>query len=177
MSSGSATAETRDAALSPESSVERRQRLRLAARRGVELCRAGDWATGVEMLSRVAEVDADWEPGLAGSYLGYGLASVRGEVDEGLSYCWAAVRREVWEADNHLNLARTYLLRREKKLAVAAIELGLSIDPRHSGLQSLRKRLGIRRKPVLGFLPRGHSLNVALGRLRKKLSPAVPAKP
>ena len=43
---------------------------------------------------------------------------------------------------------------------------GLKIDPHHPGLLVMRKELGIRSRPVLPFLDRGHALNQFLGRIR-----------
>ena len=107
---------------------------------------------------------------MADSYLGYGLAVEGGQYEDGLRRCRAAVRRELWEPETWLNLARTYLLRREKRSAVQAIEQGLEIDPDQAELLALQRRLGVRRRPVLGFLDRGHPLNVALGKMRHGFS-------
>ena len=66
-----------------------------------------------------------------------------------------------------VNLAKAYLVARNKRAAVHALRRALNrsrgVDPR---AQAELAALGIRRTPVLGFLPRGFFLNAWLGRLR-----------
>ena len=47
-----------------------------------------------------------------------------------------------------------------------AIRNGLERNPTHARLLALQQKLGVRDEPPLAFLPRGHALNVLLGRLR-----------
>lgn len=138
------------------------------ARRGIELCRQGDWQGGVVLLARVAEEkDPGAElPGRFYSYLGYGIARYERRVREGLALCEHAVKREFYQPDNYLNLARTYLLANQRRKAIDAVIAGRQVDRRHRGLARLHRELGIRRPAVLPFLDREHLINRLLGRLR-----------
>ena len=73
---------------------------------------------------------------------------------------------EFYEPENWLNLAWTCVLARDRRRANEAILRGLAMDSRHAGLRELAQRLGLRRPPVISFLPRGHALNATLGRWR-----------
>lgn len=133
--------------------------------RGIALCRSGEWDRGVDLLARRAA-----EGGRLSShgygFLGYGLASRRRQVREGLKLCNHAVKLEFYQPDNLLNLARTQLLAGDRRGATASMRRGLAIDRDHAGLLALAEEIGARRAPVLGFLARGNPLNVLLGRIR-----------
>lgn len=139
--------------------------------RGIDSCRRGDWNEGLRELGRLTEGGQapDGLPGVFYSYLGYGLALVDRKVREGIKLCRHSVKVGLFEPDNYLNLARTYLLARDRSGAVRAVRDGLRIDPHNAALRRLRKELGVRRPPVLRFLSRGNPLNQALGRLRHML--------
>lgn len=133
--------------------------------RGISLCRAGEWDRGVDLLAR--QVNSGGRLSSQGySYLGYGMALRRRQIREGLKLCEQAVKREFYQPDNLLNLARTQLLAGNRRAAAASMRRGLALDRGHRGLVALAKDLGIRRQPVLKFLARGNPLNVLLGRLR-----------
>jgi tetratricopeptide (TPR) repeat protein len=137
-------------------------------RRGVECCRRGDWNEGLRCLGKVAENDEKPEglPGLFYSYLGYGIALRDKRVRDGLKLCRHSIEVEFYQAENYVNLARTYLLARDRKGAVKTVRAGLKIDRNNQALIAMYKDLGIRSRPVLSFLDRSHPINVFLGRLR-----------
>lgn len=135
-------------------------------RRGIDCCRRGDWNEGLRHLGQIAEKGDTGLPGVYYSYLGYGIALREKRVREGLQLCRHSVKVEFYQADNYHNLARTYVLARQRSAAVRTVLDGLKIDPHHPGLLVIRKELGIRSRPVLPFLDRGHALNQFLGRLR-----------
>lgn len=135
-------------------------------RRGIDCCRRGDWNEGLRHLGQIAERGDTGLPGIYYSYLGYGIALREKRVREGLQLCRHSVKVEFYQADNYHNLARTYLLARQRSAAVRTVMDGLKIDPHHLGLLVVQKELGIRGRPVLPFLDRGHVLNQLLGRLR-----------
>ncbi len=60
-----------------------------------------------------------------------------------------------------------------RRRAVLAVQRGLSIDPGNRELRRLRDLMGSRRKPVVDFLARDHSVNKWLG----KLTYSRPVKP
>ena len=152
----------------------RRERLLQTARRGIERCRRGDWEEGVADLNLVATSHTQGQrlPLLVDSYLGFGMASLEGKHNEGLSMCLQAVAAEFWEPDNYLNLARLYLLLKQRKLAVKALEQGLEVHPEDENLLALRKKFGLRQAAALSFLPRAHPVNRFFGRLRHALGVA-----
>ena len=157
---------------SAEATAKRRELLQHLGELGIALCRRGDWVGGIAQLLRLQQTSGthEWTPGVASSYLGYGLASRKKKYEEGLRHCEEAVRREVWEPETYLNLARTYLLRKELKRAVWALDRGLAMDPDHEEILSLRRKLGRRRKLTFPFLPRGHFLNRLVGGIRHNLA-------
>jgi hypothetical protein len=138
-------------------------------RRGVELCRAGEWDRGLAYLGRIAEADRARElPGVFYSYLGYGIAFRQKRVQEGLKLCRHAVKVQFYEPENYVNLTRTLLLAgaAERPAAVRAVLDGLKVDRNNEELLALYRELGIRGLPVLPFLSRSNPLNQLLGRVR-----------
>jgi tetratricopeptide (TPR) repeat protein len=151
-------------------STELRESAWKSAALGIELCRRGLWKGGITQLRLLEANKSDGQaiPGLALSYFGYGIASVEGRIQEGVRYCRAAVDREIWRAENHLNLARTYLLAGRVKPAVEALDYGLGLEPTHPAILDLRIRLGVRKRPTFPFLDRSHPLNRIAGRIRHR---------
>jgi len=147
---------------------------RAIAEAAIELCRAGDWSRGMAILSDLVKERglSDTVPGVAYSYLGYGIARYQRQVKEGIRLCEHAVKTQFYHADNHLNLARVYLLSKNRKGATSALAQGLALDPRHEGLRALKSEMGYRKKPVLGFLKRENPINRTLGRLRHSMKAA-----
>jgi len=136
--------------------------------RGIDLCRQGEWRQGLDLLRQAADAkDAGAEmPGLFYSYLGFGIARFDRRVREGLALCEHAVKKEFYQPENYLNLARTYLLANQRRKAIDAVIAGRRIDRAHPGLAALHRELGLRRRPVLPFLGRTHFLTRLLGRMR-----------
>lgn len=120
-------------------------------------------------LGWVAEQDhGDVElPGAFYSYLGYGIAHLDKKYREGLKLCQHAVKMQVYEPDNFMNLARAYLLTRNRDKAHQAVLRGLALDAEHAGLRRVWRELGIRKKPVISFLHRDNPLNQTLGKMRR----------
>jgi len=135
---------------------------------GLRLCRHGDWRRGLPILNTVIEQRGPGQdvPGIVYSYLGFGVARYQSKVHDGIRLCEHAIKLQFYEADNHWNLARIRHLAGDRLSAVRAIERGLKLDPVHEGLLELRKEVGVRRPPVIGFLRRRHPVNVLLGRVR-----------
>lgn len=154
------------------------------ALRGIDQCRRGDWDGGLSHLAKAAaSAERGSLPGLVFSFLGYGLALREGRIDEGLALCRHALRLQLFEPENHLNLARTQLLGDDRSGAYRTVREGLRVDRNDKQLQALRKQLGVRRKPALSFLARTHPINRLLGRLRHAIASifrpdeAAPATP
>ncbi len=100
----------------------------------------------------------------------YGLCLIRlGNREEGFNKCVVAAETELNNPEVFLYLAKAAILMRRRKMALRAISQGLVIEPTHMELKLLRKGMGVRRKPILGFLSRNNILNVLFGKLRYKL--------
>jgi tetratricopeptide (TPR) repeat protein len=138
---------------------------------GLELCRKGEWAAGVQSLARgVESLKASRQvPSQAYSFLGYGLAREQRRFEEGLNLCRHALRRDYSEAENHLNIARLHLLMANRNAAVKAVAEGLEFHPGHPGLAELQRDMGRRGRPALRFLRRSNPVNRWLGRLRERM--------
>ncbi len=148
--------------------VVSRQEVFDAVKRGVEACRRGEWQQGLANLAEVSRNDTfrDELPGVFYSYFGYGMARFEGRKREGLELCRHAVKLEFYRGENYYNLARTYLLFDNRGAAVRALREGLAVDPKDPRLRKLYKELGVRRRQIVGFLPRSHPVNRFLGRVR-----------
>ncbi len=141
------------------------------AHEGISAARQEDWEKALPLLSWVGETKVKHQemPGIYYSFLGYGIAKVRGQKQEGLKLCEHAVQLQFYEADNHWNLARVRMLLGDRKGAVRAANTGTRLDPQHVELAQLRKDLGLRRTQLFPQLGRGHALNKLFGQLRHAL--------
>lgn len=100
------------------------------------------------------------------SYYGLGLALVERRFNKAVELCRAAVKEEFFSPDLYRNLARVHLVFGFKAEAIRYLRRGLMIDPGNEEILADLASLGVRRRPVLGFLPRRHFVNRWLGRLR-----------
>lgn len=130
--------------------------------KGKELLEAADGVKALPFLES-AYAKAPDDP-KAMSYLGLAGAIERGQMSRGVDLCRAALQASPDDVQMYVNLAKVYLQAKHKRHAIQVIEAGLSVDPDASALWGLRRQLGIRRQPVLSFLPRRHVLNRWLGR-------------
>lgn len=73
-------------------------------------------------------------------------------------------------AESWLLLSAAGLLVGNRAVGLRALDRALRSDSRLRPLENVRQRFGVRRNPVLGFLPREHRLNIALGRLRARMN-------
>jgi Flp pilus assembly protein TadD len=102
------------------------------------------------------------------SYLAYCLAKERRQMTNAVSLCLEAMQQEPGNAVHYLNLGRIYLLAGQKANAIQVFRKGLKFGKNQQIIDELKK-LGLRKLPVLGSLPRKHPLNKYLGILSKKL--------
>ena len=144
---------------------------RAAAEAAVAICRSGDWGRGLTILADLVKDRGLSEhiPGVAYSFLGYGIARYQKQVKEGLRLCQHAVKAQFYHPECHLYLARVQILAKNRKGAVHAIAQGLALDPRNAALRALHDEIGVRKRPVIGFLSRNNPVNRTLGRLRRNL--------
>ena len=135
---------------------------------GIDLCRSGNWHTGLAQLRYVTKYGSADEklPGVFYSFLGYGLATDERKYQQGLDLCKKGVELSEFDGEAYLYLGKTYLLFGQKKSAIEELDRGLQIDPEGRRLLKTRGEIGWRRPTVLSFLPRGHVVNRVAGRLR-----------
>ena len=98
------------------------------------------------------------------SYYGLSLCLARNGFREALSNCRMATRLEDDRPELWRNLGRVAITLGRRAEAYRAWQRGLDLDPSHAGIQDDLQRLGVRGKPALSFLPRHHSLNIAMGK-------------
>jgi tetratricopeptide (TPR) repeat protein len=105
------------------------------------------------------------------SWYGLTLILVERNSNLGVRYCEEAVLRGAGAEEplGWLNLGRAFDALGYKDRAVRAFQKGLDLSPEHAGLRVEMERLGVRRKPVLGFLGRSNPVNRVLGRIRHRL--------
>ena len=97
----------------------------------------------------------------------YGLCLGLGErrFDRALELCRSAAKEEFYNPALYHNLARLHLSFGFKAEGIRFLRRGLMIDPQNAAILAEMRRLGFRRKPILGFLRRGHVFNRWFGRL------------
>ncbi len=117
------------------------------------------------MLAEYEEDRSSEVPAKLLSFYGLALALGEGRINEAVAYCTQAIKKEFFQPEFYVNLARVYLKGNRRSMAVNVLYKGLRIDGRHPGILRELRKLGIRRKPVLGFLQRGHLVNKYLGLL------------
>ncbi len=139
--------------------------------RALALCRRGSWREGLARLSAIARATEPSVvlPGSFYSFLGVAVARCEGRKRDGVELCRYAVTLQPRSAENHLNLASAYLIARNRRAAVRSLRRGLALAPAHSGLLELAAEIGVRRRPVIPFLPRSFGINRMLGRWRHRM--------
>jgi predicted Zn-dependent protease len=123
--------------------------------------------TARDYLQEVLREDPHHPQALA--LYGYVLALGFRQYEQGLDYLRQAIEREMYHPDWYVWMAEVYLRLGDRKSALEAVESALRWDAHHKGAIALRRKMGVRRRPVLPFLPRSHPLNVWLGKLRHRL--------
>jgi Flp pilus assembly protein TadD len=108
---------------------------------------------------------------LAMSFYGLCLANL-GDIRRGLQFCSQAVDRQPAEVLPQVNLGKVLRLAGNNEAAHRAFVHAWQVDRRHAAPAAELARMGIRRPPVLSFLPRRHWCNRGLGRLRARLARA-----
>lgn len=135
--------------------------------KGIGLARAGQFGEALRLFDQ--DLCFTQHP-TAMSYYAVSLASTEGNFDKAISLCLMAAEKEFYNPEIYLNLGRIFLLNGQKSVAVRAFRKGLKIDNGHFGILSEMKRLGVRRKPVLTFLPRQNPVNKFLGILAERIA-------
>jgi Flp pilus assembly protein TadD len=126
--------------------------------------------------SHAAEARLDLERALAASpedphlLSCYGLCVAGlGEVDRGIGLCERALRFHPDDMRLRLNVGRAYRLAGDNRAAHRSFLRAWRQNKRDPAPAAELARMGVRRPPLLRFLPRQHWCNRTLGRLRAQL--------
>lgn len=103
------------------------------------------------------------------SYYGLCIALSREDYDSALRLCERAVKMDSNNPVNRVNLGKVYKLQGENSTAYDIFLKAWKLDKSHPCAATELSRMGVRRPPVLSFLPRSHWLNKRLGMLRTKI--------
>ena len=105
------------------------------------------------------------------SFYGLCIGLEESRFDRALDLCRAAAKEEFFNPVLYHNLARVHLVFGFKAEAIRYLRRGLMIDPANAAIRQALAQLGVRRRPVLGFLRRRHVLNRLFGRLLRRDEP------
>jgi len=108
--------------------------------------------------------DADYNK--YASFCGY-VRVINGDRG-GLSICREVARNEHSNGDIFYNLAKSEWHFKNRKRTVDSLMRGLKVDDAHAGICELCDELSMRKRKVIGFLPRNHAINNILGKLLRK---------
>ena len=147
------------------------QRAESTFQRGMDLLQRGQSRDALAFLRAAVDMDESHSEGYTAqaryeSYYGLCLSRSTMRQREALAHCRKAAQLEAYRTDVWLNLGRVALAAGRRGEAYRALEQGRLIDPTHTGIVKEIRKLGVRRPPVVAFLPRQHPVNVVLGRLR-----------
>ena len=137
---------------------------RAAFERGQALLQSGEASAAIELL-REAQAAAP-EHAQIRSTLGLALALGARDFESARTLCEAAARQEFFNPELYLNLARVYLCIGRRPEALRYLRRGQMIDPGHVAIREAIRELGLRRVPIVPFLPRRHVVNRMLGGVR-----------
>lgn len=102
------------------------------------------------------------------SYLGYCVAKERGQYRRGVELCLVSMETERENPAHSLNLGKVHLVSGQKNEALRVFREGMAKGG-EAEIQRHLEELGMRKPPVLSFLPRTNILNKYLGLLLSRL--------
>lgn len=134
-------------------------------KRALEALRAGQAPSALALLERALTMsdNPSWH-----SYLGYCIAKERGQVKRGTELCLASLEQEPQNPAHYLNLAMVHVIAKQKGDALRVLRQGMAAGGSEE-IAAMLARLGVRKPPVLRFLPRDHFLNKWLGILLSRI--------
>jgi Flp pilus assembly protein TadD len=135
---------------------------------GLELLRNHCPEEGFARLKRAVEFDPVNPFYL--SYLGVAIARAGGGIPDAEKLCYDAVHKQANQAELYLNLAEVYKLGGKREDAIDTLITGLRFTRQDARISEALEKMGRRQAPVLTFLDRSNSLNVGLGKIRRRLS-------
>lgn len=103
------------------------------------------------------------------SHYGLCVAIEREDFASAIKICEQAVKMAPDDPITRVNLGKIHRMRGENATAHGLFIQAWKVDKSHPSPAAELSRMGIRRPPVLAFLPRSHWLNIRLGKLRALL--------
>ncbi|MEJ2719973.1 MAG: hypothetical protein P8181_02365 [bacterium] len=97
------------------------------------------------------------------SYFGFCLAQVEGDFDRAIQFCRSASESRPLDPMLHVNLGKVHKLRGDNSAAHKEFVRAWQVCRGHPAAAAELTRMGIRRPPVVGILPRSHWVNKYLG--------------
>ena len=91
------------------------------------------------------------------------------DFDSARRICEKAVKMSPSDPINRVNLGKVFRLQGDNGSAYEEFLAAWQLDKLHPAPAAELTRMGIRRPPVLRFLPRSHWANIYVGRLRSQL--------
>lgn len=135
---------------------------------GIKLLKEGKYWDALNAIKAAIEkggYDIDNMPPDYLSYFGLAIALAEKRYRDGAIFCEKALKKEFYNPAYYLNLGRVYLAGGHKRKAINVFYSGLKIDKSHRGIMEELNKMGIRRSPIIPFLPRKNALNKFLGAL------------
>ena len=140
------------------------EKAREAFERGQRLLQSKDARAAVEALQEAEALAPDHAQ--IRSALGLAVALEGRDFEAARTLCESAAKQEFFNPDLYLNLAKVYLAVGRRSEALRYLRRGQMIDPGHAAIREAITELGLRRLPILPFLPRRHLVNRMLGSVR-----------
>lgn len=100
------------------------------------------------------------------SHFGLCLVLVQKKIKPAIDLCKRAIELQFYNVDHYTNLARVYVAAGNRKKALETVAKAWKSHPEDAGLLEVRRRLGVRKRPLVPFLDRSHPINVTLGQSR-----------
>ncbi len=132
--------------------------------RALEMLNRNNPSSAMKHLEKALQILPN-NPGYLSHY-GLCVALEHGRYSVARKLCRRAIRLEPRTIVHLVNLGRVYRLQGNMKAAHETFLGAWQLDTSHPAPAIELSRMGIRRPPLLPFLPRRHWLNVRLGRLR-----------
>ena len=96
--------------------------------------------------------------------------AVKGNFKTGIAETSAVAKTHKYRPEPFIMWGALALLSGDRKTSHSALVRAIRVDPKDEQVRLLISRLGIRRPPVLSFLERSNPINIALGKVRSRLS-------
>lgn len=129
---------------------------------GIMLAKKGKYAEALKLFDQ--DLCVTQNP-TAMSYYALCLLKVEDNYEKAVALSLMAAEKEFYNPEIFLNLGRIFLVKNQKQFAIKAFKRGLKFDQGDEAILREIKRLGVRKKPLLSFLPRENTANRILGRI------------